>query len=380
MIRPLFVFSLLASPLAAQGLLPFSDGKWEIRGDSATVTRVDGREALQMNTGRATRRDVRLQDGTIDLDVQLTPRRSFVYVGFRMQDDDNNEEFYIRPHKTLLPDAIQYAPVFNGQSAWQLYHGPGATAAPSVATGKWTHLRIVIAGRRAAIFLGDTLSPVLLVPRLAREPRPGYLALYALLPQGTPGSGAIATFANVAVRPGVIAYDFPALGAEAPLRSGVIREWLVGSARNVKEIAPTRIAPEWLAGATGATVEPNGMVELNRWLSMPPEDTSATDVGTVARVRVNADRAGLRRLDLGFSDAVTVFLNGQPLFHGDQSYLFQQRRDGLISFGQASVYLPLRAGSNDLAVFVTDHFGGWGLMARFADPQGLTVGLPPKER
>ena len=45
--------------------------------------------------------------------------------------DGENEEIYLRPHKTNLPDAIQYAPVFRGQSAWQLYHGPGNTARTS---------------------------------------------------------------------------------------------------------------------------------------------------------------------------------------------------------------------------------------------------------
>jgi hypothetical protein len=97
------------------------------------------------------------------------------------------------------------------------------------------------------------------------------------------------------------------------------------------------------------------------------------DVGVVARVRIAAEVAGVRRLELGFSDAVTVFLNGRPLFHGDDSYLFEQRRDGLIGFDQATLYLPLVAGNNELAVIVTDHFGGWGLMGRIADTRGIRV-------
>ena len=42
-------------------------------------------------------------------------------------------------------------------------------------------------------------------------------------------------------------------------------------------------------------------------------------------------------------------------------------------FGQAPLFLPLEAGENELAIVVGDRFGGWGLMARFADPAGLTV-------
>ena len=116
------------------------------------------------------------------------------------------------------------------------------------------------------------------------------------------------------------------------------------------------------------------MVELNRWLPMPKDLPAVNrDVGVVARLRITAERVMRVPLQLGFSDAATVFLNGKPLFHGDDSYLFAQRRDGLIGFDQATIYLPLETGVNDLSVVVTDHFGGWGLMARFPDMTGLTI-------
>jgi hypothetical protein len=96
-------------------------------------------------------------------------------------------------------------------------------------------------------------------------------------------------------------------------------------------------------------------------------------VGVVARVRVNADRAVTKRLDLGFSDRATVFLNGSPIFFRDDSYDFAARRDGLISLNQARVFLPLRAGTNDISIVVADRFGGWGIMGRFPDTNGLRV-------
>src|SRR5689334_16586665 len=100
----------LALPAAAQQPLPLTDGGWDLKGPSAVVERVDGRDVLSVENGVAYRRDVKLQDGTIDFDVQLTRRRSFVYVMFRMADDRELEEMYLRPHKSALPDAIQYAP------------------------------------------------------------------------------------------------------------------------------------------------------------------------------------------------------------------------------------------------------------------------------
>jgi hypothetical protein len=63
-----------------------------------------------------------------------------------------------------------------------------------------------------------------------------------------------------------------------------------------------------------------------------------------------------------------------PLFRGDDSYSFDRpRRDGLIGYEQARIYLPLRMGENDVAVVVSDSFGGWGIMGRLVDAPGLTL-------
>ena len=350
---------------------PLSDPAWAFAGDSTRLETVGGREAVRLYTGSATRRDVRLQDGTIDVDVMTSRRRSFVYVRFRMEDDRNMEEMYLRPHKSELPDAMQYAPVYRGVSAWQLYHGVRGTAAPAIVPGVWTRVRVVLSGRRAAFFLRDTVTPVMIVP-LAREPRPGFLSLSAFLPAGTPGAGPIAWFSNLRVRAGVSFYRFPP-DSTAPLPSGVVRQWSLGQAFLPTHLEPTSLDSAWTAQMQTVTVEPNGMVALNRWLVRPEGRTPTGDASVVARISVNAARSGTVPLQLGFSDAATVFLNGWPLFHGDDSYLFEQRRDGLIGFDQATVFLPLRAGANDVSIVGRDRFGGWGLMARFPEAGGLLI-------
>jgi hypothetical protein len=97
----------------------------------------------------------------------------------------------------------------------------------------------------------------------------------------------------------------------------------------------------------------------------------------VARIRVRAARAGTYAFDLGFSDVAIVFVNGRPLFQGNQSYSFDRpRREGLIGFDQARLYLPLAAGDNDVAVVVSDSFGGWGLMGRLVSLEGLSIDVP----
>ena len=91
-----------------------------------------GRSGLRFGTGEAICRDVAFLDGTIEFDLAVSGYRAFAYILFRMQDVGEYEEIYLRPHKSNLPDAVQYAPVFRGASNWQLYHGLGSTAAAEI--------------------------------------------------------------------------------------------------------------------------------------------------------------------------------------------------------------------------------------------------------
>src|SRR5688572_4487731 len=210
MLRIGFTLAMIAlAQSASDRPLPF-DKTWELEGEGTAIAKEDGRDVLQMTTGFAHRRDVKFQDGTIDFEVQVTRRRSFVYVNFRAQSEGEHEEFYLRPHKSELPDALQYAPAWQGRSAWQLYHGPGGTAAIAFQPGVWTRGRIVLQGEHAALFLGDLSKPALLVPKLGREPRAGFISLGSFVPAGTPGSGPSAKFANLVLRPDVVDFDFRA--------------------------------------------------------------------------------------------------------------------------------------------------------------------------
>lgn len=370
-------WSAPAAQTAARAL-PFSDATWTLNGAATTRATIDGRDALTFETGTAERSDIAMQDGRIDVDVKLTDRRSFVYLHFRMVTPDEHEEFYLRPHKSNLPDAVQYAPVWQGESAWQLHHGPGGTAAVGFDAGTWTHVRVVMEGAYAALFVGDMSTPVL-ISALSRPPVAGGIGIGAFLPANVPGSGPIAVFANVTVQPGTGYFDFTkAVAAQTPPatdKSLIVSEWSVSTAAPTTSITvdPDTALPSLPRALSNFTVVPaaaGGLVELHRYVTLPgvPQAT------VVARVTVTAERAGLYAMDLGFSDIATVFVNGAPIFTRDDSYSFDRpRREGVIGFDQARAYLPLRAGANDVAVLLSDRFGGMGIMARFPAPNGLRV-------
>src|SRR5262245_64887741 len=75
---------------ASRRALPFDAG-WELSGDATRIEVHQGHRALRIRTGKAIRRDVSLEDGTIDFDVAMPRRRAFVYVLFRMGSDGEQD-------------------------------------------------------------------------------------------------------------------------------------------------------------------------------------------------------------------------------------------------------------------------------------------------
>lgn len=360
----LFLASLSARSLFAQERhLPFDSGWDYAAAPDRSIGPFLGREALRLRNGIAIRRDVSFQDGTIDFDVAVTEYRSFVYIQFRMTADEENEEIYLRPHKTNLPDAIQYAPVFRGQSAWQLYHGPGNTARIPIPRNEWVHVRVVVQGQQAAYYLGDTTRPVLVVPRLGREARAGAIALRAFTPEGGAPEGVFAgAYANVVVRPGVVPAAFPA-APDRPKRAGAVASWQLSPAFVPPEGRLKSLPAELLANRASWPAHPvdeEGRLILDRYLDRPGPTNRAA---AVLRLVLRADRDTVRRLDLGFSDEYLLFMNGRPVAGGEAAYRFDNPRgDGVLSPTQSVVYLPLRRGENEVLIVLQDVFGGWGIL------------------
>ncbi|MBX7184618.1 MAG: hypothetical protein K1Y01_05670 [Vicinamibacteria bacterium] len=366
---------VLAAAAASPKDLPFTDGLWKTSDPKARVETVGGRTALRLTTATSTRRDVDFADGTIEFDLWSTGERAFAYLHFRMQSDDEFEAIYFRLHKSRLPDASQYDPFYQGLGNWQLFHGPDSTAAVDLTPGRWIHVKLELQGEKAALFVGDSREPVLAVPKLARGRKGGFIALRSFL--GANIKGAVeppSSFANVTIRPDVVDYDFSKIvETKIPPLPGLVTKFRLSPAF-VPPDGPVRT----LAGPAGepstwplASVPPSGLAIFGSQVEVPAK---ARRYATVAAFRVRAEADGVKRLRIGFSDEVSVFLNGQILFSGDQRYIFNfPRQEGLIHLDQASVYLPLKKGDNDVRLVVSEVFGGWGLMAQFEDASGLMI-------
>lgn len=125
--------------------------------------------------------------------------------------------------------------------------------------------------------------------------------------------------------------------------------------------------------------EPPGLVALNRYRPSPhPRVSFANDPSkrldpqpgsamVYARTTITADRPQVKRLALGYSDEVSVFLNGHLLYRGRSAQYFRDPGFlGIMSPENDTVYLPLQAGPNELVLAVVELGGGWGFIGRLS--------------
>ncbi|HEY2561446.1 MAG TPA: hypothetical protein VGI48_17175 [Caldimonas sp.] len=171
-----------AAHAQAPGVLAvaFDSPRWELEGN-AKRTSVQGRDCLMLDGAAALVKGFELRDGVVDVDVVTSARRGFFGLQFRVADDGANSEWvYLRQHKSGLPDAMQYTPVLNTGLNWQLFSGPGFTAAVDIPRDEWFHLRLEVIGAQAKLFVKDMAWPALVMDDLKSGIQRGQLGLAAL--------------------------------------------------------------------------------------------------------------------------------------------------------------------------------------------------------
>src|SRR5258707_372010 len=75
---------------------------------------------------------------------------------------------------------MQYTPVLNTGANWQIYNGPGFTAAVDIPKDVWFHMRLEVAGAQAKWYVKDMDKPALVMNDLKSGVQKGLIALYVL--------------------------------------------------------------------------------------------------------------------------------------------------------------------------------------------------------
>ena len=363
----------LANAQAPQTLaLPADSPRWVLEGQ-ASVADYLGRKSLLLDGGAAVVNDLEMRDGVIDVDVATPARRGFFGIQFRIGNDGGSAEWvYLRQHKSGYPDAMQYTPVLNTGLNWQIYSGPGFTGPLDIPRETWFHLRLEVSGSQARLFVNDTTSPVLVMSDLKSGNQRGQVALAVL-------TGAT-YFSNFIVR---TTPDVPWQPHPPAMPPGTLTRWSLSPsydalARNLEQ--PLSQGESDSIQWQQVEAEAPGFVVINRYRDSPhPRVTFQGDwskrldpqPGTkvvYARTTIQSDRAGVKRLLLGYSDEVSVFLNGAILFRGRSAQAFRDPGFlGIMNPENDTIYLPLKAGPNELLLAVSELGGGWGFIGRVED-------------
>jgi hypothetical protein len=347
--------------------IPPDSPRWLLEGKAQPAEYL-GRKCLFLDGGGATVKDLEMRDGVIDVDVATPAARGFFGPQFRIA-GDNAEWVYLRQHKSGQPDAMQYTPVLNTGLNWQIYSGPGFTGAIDIPKNEWFHLRLEVSGAQAKLYVKDMDKPALVMNDLKSGVQKGQIALAVL-------TGAT-YFSNFEVR------ETPAVPwkrDDAPMPAGTLIKWSLSPAYD----ALARDLEQPLSPAESGSIkwqdveaEAPGFVVIYRYREAPhPRVTFASDFSkrlepqagmkvVYARTTIDSPRDEVRKLYLGYSDDVSLFLNGKILYRGRSAQNFRDPTFlGIMNPENDTVYLPLKKGKNELVLAVSELGGGWGFICR----------------
>jgi len=193
---------MLALILAAASLLG-SPEKLQVLNGTVEKARHEGRDGVKLVIAKGKEESdedmmaivpgTEFEDGTVEVDVSGAPRagtgptsKGFIGVAFRVKDAESFELLYIRPVNARLQNqamrnhSTQYvsAPGFG----WKKLRDENPWVYESYAdleAGKWTHLKIVVAGEKAQLFVNGAKQPALIVNDLKHGKSRGAVALWS---------------------------------------------------------------------------------------------------------------------------------------------------------------------------------------------------------
>jgi len=312
-------------------------------------------------------------NGTIEFDVELVGM-GFPGIVFRMSADKKNGEiFYIRSFGPVTPEVrttLQYAAIMGGINLWDLSdeYQAGAT----IYQKGWNHVKLVVSGKQMRVFVNDMTKPALVVPELEGPTESGSISF----------TGNV-IYANLVLKPNVTE-SLPSQPAFNSTYSDTryIRNWELSPSKDFpfgKDI----IMP--LPSMSGKLRQSDLPDSTTQWSPIKAESRALVNLsrkyGKVEndgrrlawlKTTIYSDKAQVRKLDLGFSDEVWVYINGQILYVGKNYFgTPEQKNDGRCVIENSSFDLPLKEGKNEILIGLANYFYGWGIIARLDKMEGL---------
>ena len=350
--------------------IPMTPGRWEFPANSVEFLDYKDSPAMKILTGdKIILKDLKFSNGTIEFDVE-PQGDGFTGIFFRMADNNETEYFYLRVARAGNPaamDAAQYAPFTKSVNLWDLfehYQGPA-----NIRKTEWNHIKLVVSGKQMVVYVNDRDRATLQIPRLEADTQSGSLAFNGRC-----------VIANLIIKPDDVE-GLPAHEGFDPTHHDprFIRFWQASEPQSLpkgKELYEGEF-PKPDTKWQNMDAERRGLVNLTRIYG-----GSESRRFVWLRVKLISAREQKRKISLGFSDEVWVYLNRQPVFVDKNIYYspgMRKNPDGRISIENSEFDVSLKSGENELLIGVANDFFGWGIISRLDNMDGIetSISFPP---
>lgn len=225
-------------------------------------------------------------------------------------------------------------------------------------------------------YVNDMAKPALVVPELEGTLTTGGISL---------GGGQV-KLANLVLKPDAVENLSPAAGYRLSGNdSRYLRHWEVTEPREFPYGQEVVHNYPYMGGSPVVSQLPDS---TQRWSPISAGEREIVNLSRVfgrvpdngrrlvwLRTSIGSDRQRERILNLGFSDEVWVFVNGQALYADKNHFASpgQKFPKGRCTIENSEVRIPLRQGKNEILIGLANYFYGWGLVARLDDTDGLRL-------
>ncbi|MEO6612402.1 MAG: hypothetical protein ABIT05_06675 [Chitinophagaceae bacterium] len=318
-----------------------------------------GRKAFFLNKGLAYLPASQFTDGVIEVDMATTLMSG---LAFRIDANHNYEEAYIRYPKSGYTDALQFGSVFNGEFSWQFF--PEYQAKVVYPADQWIHMKIIVEGDKAGIYLLNQDTAVLYIDSLRTGNKQGHIGVWAL-------NGAY--FSNLNYRKATGEEKLPAITKKLLYNPDAIKKWWISGPVAFTEPPSDGVQTSVASLKLEETIsDPDGYLNINRYAKKKIWGSSRNNSNDMVWLRYewdeNAD--GLKPFSFEYSNMCFIYFNDHKIFAGNNSFLLKgpfYRGDIDKQMKANTVFLPVKKGKNNLLVAVSGVTNGWGFMGQFAD-------------
>jgi hypothetical protein len=350
---------------------PFSKDYWNIYNAEGNSIALDtfkfkGKQSIKLKQNEiALLQKVEFKNFKLEVDMAGT---GMAGIGFRANNLFNYEFLYFRSNELISDNTIQYVPIYNGSTGWQLYPTPEYQKKADFSMVDWFHVTIEAKNNILKLFINNKEKPTMEIDLIRSDLSIGQILLKSEFDPFY--------YANLKIEE----IENNVNGTLKDVGNNThINEWLVSEQFVLNE--------SWLFWSSGSFLESlkgwqkikadrNGLVNLSKYFEHPK------NAAAVKKIIVSESDI-TKKLLFDYTHTLVVILNSEVIFYGKEMDKLGRMYDG-----ERQIDIHLKEGKNELLMIIagdSEIYGdgvlyqgrkqaaNWGYIARFDDYKGITL-------